>query len=131
MDDCVTTEKSMLVKYFSFRLKPFLRTPLKMVSIDRLLSSFFNGCEAGNLKPELTFFTKDNCQLCDEAMESLAPHLHLVTVRTVDIEEEGNEDWYDKYRYEIPVFFLNKKFLCKNKIDLQKFLTEVGRPHQT
>ena len=39
----------------------------------------------------------------------------------IDIEEDGREADYDKFRYEIPVFFFNKKFLCKNRIDLEKF----------
>ena len=44
-----------------------------------------------------------------------------VTLETVDIEEDGNEEWFNKFRYEIPVFFLDKKFLCKNRIDLPSF----------
>ena len=44
-----------------------------------------------------------------------------VSLETVDIEEDGNEEWFNKFRYEIPVFFLDKKFLCKNRIDLAAF----------
>ena len=71
--------------------------------------------------PVLTLFTKDDCQLCDEALEKLSPHLESVSLEVIDIEEEGREAEYDKFRYEIPVFFLDKKFLCKNYIDLNKF----------
>merc|ERR1712096_477103 len=71
--------------------------------------------------PVLTLFTKYNCQLCDEALEELSPFLHQVQLKEVDIEEEGRENEYNKFRYEIPVFFLNNKFLCKNRIDLDKF----------
>ena len=48
-------------------------------------------------------------------------HLDNVLLEVIDIEEEGREAEYDKFRYEIPVFFLDKKFLCKNYIDLDKF----------
>ena len=71
--------------------------------------------------PVLTLFTKEDCQLCDEALEKLSPHLDSVSLEVIDIEEEGREAEYDKFRYEIPVFFLEKKFLCKNYIDLDKF----------
>ena len=71
--------------------------------------------------PVLTLFTKEDCQLCDEALEKLSPHLESVSLEVIDIEEEGREAEYDKFRYEIPVFFLDKKFLCKNYIDLDKF----------
>ena len=71
--------------------------------------------------PVLTLFTKEDCQLCDEALEKLSQHLENVSLEVIDIEEEGREAEYDKFRYEIPVFFLDKKFLCKNSIDLKKF----------
>ena len=85
----------------------------------------------------MTLFTKFDCQLCDLALEELDPHLNKVNtdnlnwnltvicqvrLEEVDIEEEGNEEFYEKYRYEIPVFFLNKKFLCKNKINIELLL---------
>jgi len=77
----------------------------------------------------LTLFTKENCQLCDEALEELGPFLQYVKLEEVDIEEEGREEYFDKFRYEIPVFFLNKKFLCKNKIDLEKL--QIALQNQT
>ena len=77
-------------------------------------------CQEAKL-PVLTLFTKENCQLCDEALEKLSPHLSKVKLEIIDIEDDGREKEYDKFKYEIPVFFFNKKFLCKNNIDLEKF----------
>ena len=77
-------------------------------------------------RPVLTLFTKENCQLCEEALEQLGPDLKHVKLELIDIEEEGREADYDKFRYEIPVFFFNKKFLCKNRIDLEKFHEAVA-----
>ena len=50
-------------------------------------------------------------------------------METIDIEEEGNEEWFNKFRYEIPVFFLDKKFLCKNRIDLVAFNSALDEYH--
>ena len=50
-------------------------------------------------------------------------------MKTIDIEEEGNEVWFNKFRYEIPVFFLDKKFLCKNRIDLVAFNSALDEYH--
>jgi len=36
--------------------------------------------------------------------------------------KEGNEDFFDLYRYEIPVFFLGTKFVSKNRLDDEKLL---------
>lgn len=89
-----------------------------------LMQSAFNAnirrCSQMKNIPVLTLFTKENCQLCDEALEELKPYRHLVQLKEVDIEKEGNEVEYNKYRYEIPVFFLNNKFLCKNRMELDK-----------
>ena len=81
---------------------------------------------ASEARPVLTLFTKENCQLCDEALEQLGPYLRNVKLELIDIEEDGREADYDKFRYEIPVFFFNKKFLCKNRIDLEKFHEAVA-----
>ena len=81
---------------------------------------------SSDTKPVLTLFTKENCQLCDETLDQLGPDLRNVKLELIDIEEEGREADYDKFRYEIPVFFFNKKFLCKNKIDLEKFHEAVA-----
>ena len=87
------------------------------------LSQLSRSCQSLSSQklPVLTLFTKDNCQLCDEALEKLSPFLSQVKLETIDIEDDGREKEYDKYRYEIPVFYFNKKFLCKNFIDLDKF----------
>ena len=52
-----------------------------------------------------------------------------MTLETIDIEEDGNEEWFNKFRYEIPVFFLDKKFLCKNRIDLTLFHAALEKYH--
>ena len=76
-------------------------------------------------RPVLRLLTKKHCTLCDEAVAELwtipgmKDRLELVPV---DILKEGNEDFFDLYRYEIPVFFLGNKFVSKNKLDKEKLL---------
>jgi len=97
---------------------------LKNINIQRILGSHRTRtyCSGSRVQlPVLTLFTKEECQLCDEAVEKLSPFLHQVKLEKIDIEDEGREVEFDKFRYEIPVFFFNKKFLCKNYIDLDKF----------
>merc|ERR1712203_630367 len=102
---------------------------LVMRNIPRISSlqvRYFCPPASSETKPVLTLFTKENCQLCEEALDQLGPDLRNVKLELIDIEEEGREADYDKFRYEIPVFFFNKKFLCKNKIDLEKFHEAVA-----
>jgi len=100
------------------------RAACKLLSGSRnklLLRSPVRFCHTSSQLPVLTLFTKEDCQLCEEALEELGPFLDQVKLKEVDIEEEGRDEEYNKYRYEIPVFFLNNKFLCKNRIELEKF----------
>ena len=66
-----------------------------------------------------------------QTYKNLMPWLILgqVTLETIDIEEDGNEEWFNKFRYEIPVFFFNKKFLCKNRIDMNSFQSALEEFH--
>lgn len=73
------------------------------------------------LLPILTLYTKENCSLCDEALEVLRPYKHRFQLEEVDIKKKENKDWFNKYRYDIPVFHFNGKFLMKHKVDLQMF----------
>ncbi|KAI1239645.1 hypothetical protein IHE44_0011068, partial [Lamprotornis superbus] len=66
----------------------------------------------GSLKP---------CPLCDEAKEVLEPYKRRFILQEVDITLPENSAWYDKYKYDIPVFHFNGKFLMKHRVDIQKF----------
>lgn len=79
--------------------------------------------------PVLTFYTKDCCQLCDEAIEKIseAGLLDRVKLEPVDITLPENDRYFGLYRYEIPVFFFDKKFLCKNFIDIQLLKEKIEK----
>ena len=68
--------------------------------------------------PILTLYTKNPCPLCDQAKAQLNPFRQRFRLKEVDITLDENQKWFGLYRYEIPVFYLEGKFLCKNRIDL-------------
>ena len=82
-----------------------------------------------SVKPVLRLLTKQNCSLCEEAKHVLlsAPNNYCdrLVLTEVDILQEGNEELFDLYRFEIPVFFLGPKFISKNYIDLEKLEQEL------
>ncbi|GFR80564.1 glutaredoxin-like protein [Elysia marginata] len=88
-----------------------------------------SGCE--KQLPILTLFTKDPCPLCDEALETLHPFLDQVTLKKVDITALGNEMLWKKYRYDIPVFHFNGKYLMKHKADVDLFRTVLQEYFKT
>lgn len=74
-----------------------------------------------NKLPLLTLYTKYPCPLCDEAKEVLmkSPFWNQFEWHEVDIRLPENKKWFGRYRYEIPVFHLNGKFLMKHRVDLK------------
>jgi len=59
--------------------------------------------------PILEFYTKSNCELCDKALQKLAPILKNVNLQKVDISLKDNEKYFNLYRFEIPVIKLETK----------------------
>ncbi|XP_064258816.1 glutaredoxin-like protein C5orf63 homolog [Passer domesticus] len=84
-------------------------------------------CSASTTKPVLTLFTKKPCPLCDEAKEVLEPYKRRFILQEVDITLPENSAWYDKYKYDIPVFHLNGKFLMKHRVDVRKFEDQLRK----
>nr|XP_013805976.1 PREDICTED: glutaredoxin-like protein C5orf63 homolog isoform X3 [Apteryx mantelli mantelli] len=73
------------------------------------------------------FSIQKPCPLCDEAKEVLEPHKKRFILQEVDITLPENSSWYDKYKYDIPVFHLNGNFLMKHRVDIQKFEDQLTK----
>ncbi|GCC27942.1 hypothetical protein chiPu_0006368 [Chiloscyllium punctatum] len=69
--------------------------------------------------PILTLFTKDACILCEEAKEALIPYKHRFTLQEVDITLPENSIWFERYKYDIPVFHLNGQFLMMHQVNFK------------
>eukprot|EP00795_Rhopilema_esculentum_P005908 gene5908-11246_t len=69
-----------------------------------------------NQKPVITLFSKDDCPLCDVAKEELKRYQDQCKIEVIDIGDEKNSLWFEKYKYDIPVIHLNGKFLMKHKV---------------
>ncbi|KAM7375649.1 hypothetical protein PAMP_005440 [Pampus punctatissimus] len=71
---------------------------------------------------------QDPCPLCDEAKEVLQPLRHRFVFQQVDISRPENREWFDRYRWDIPVFHLNGQFVMKHRVDvvlLDKLLNDT------
>lgn len=93
----------------------------KMISARSMTSS---------IKPTLTMYTKEECSLCDEAKEILTPYFTHINFKEVDIMDPENEDYFLKYRFDIPVFHLNGNYLMKHRVDkdrLEMALSELNK----
>ena len=94
--------------------------------------------------PIVTLFTKQGCTLCDKVKDMLSsirdqhPHtlevcficftpfskscsLCLIygdTIQAVDITDTDKTNWFDKYKYDIPVLHINRKYWTKHRLTL-------------
>ena len=72
--------------------------------------------------PTVKLFTKEGCTLCDKVKDVLQsvrdsqPH----SLVQVDITDETNEDWFDKYKWDIPVLHVNDNYWIKHRIDKEE-----------
>lgn len=72
--------------------------------------------------PTITLFTKEGCTLCDKVKDVLVdvresyPH----SLQQIDITDEQHSDWFDKYKYDIPVLHVNGQYWIKHRITSQE-----------
>lgn len=80
--------------------------------------------------PVLTLFTKDPCPLCEEAKEVLEPYKNRFILQEVDITLPENSAWYERYKFDIPVFHLNGQFLMMHRVNVSKLEKQLQKLEQ-
>lgn len=80
--------------------------------------------------PVLTLFTKDPCPLCDEAKQVLKPFKDRFILQEVDITLPENSAWYERYKFDIPVFHLNGQFLMMHRVNISKLEKQLQKLEQ-
>lgn len=75
----------------------------------------------------LTFYTKPNCPLCDEARDMLEDLNREFSLAVTEVNILSNPAIYEKYKYLIPVLELETGQVIKARFtesDLRKALVE-------
>src|SRR5579863_5435940 len=57
--------------------------------------------------PQVTFYTKAGCHLCDEARDMLEDIAAEVDYELTEIDIRGNPEIFEQYRYRIPVIIVD------------------------
>jgi glutaredoxin len=65
----------------------------------------------------LRIYSKPDCHLCDEAKSAILQVAREFDIQIEEINIEADADVYEKYRYDIPVIFLNDVKLFKHRVD--------------
>uniref|UniRef100_A0A8C9FFI4 Glutaredoxin-like protein n=1 Tax=Pavo cristatus TaxID=9049 RepID=A0A8C9FFI4_PAVCR len=73
------------------------------------------------------FFAKNQLSFLNAFYVLTYFFLSQFILQEVDITLPENSVWYNKYKYDIPVFHLNGKFLMKHQVDIQKFEDQLTK----
>ena len=72
---------------------------------------------------ELTFYTREGCHLCDEALKDLR-HVQQelpFALRVVDLDREASAEKRQLYTNEVPVMELDGRKVMKYRLDEARF----------
>merc|ERR1711879_896412 len=78
--------------------------------------------------PTVRLFTRAGCTLCDKAKDVLRevakerPH----TLEAVNIVEAGNDHWWRRYKFDIPVLHINGQYWAKHRVTLEESLEALA-----
>ncbi|GAC1632364.1 MAG: hypothetical protein NVS4B7_19990 [Ktedonobacteraceae bacterium] len=70
--------------------------------------------------PQVTFYTKAGCHLCDEARDMLDDIAGEATYELSEIDIRSNAAIFEQYRYRIPVIVINNVILLEGRIEFRE-----------
>jgi hypothetical protein len=82
--------------------------------------------------PKVSLFTKEGCTLCDQVKDILVsvrdefPH----SLEAVDITDADKTDWYERYKYDIPVLHINGHYWIKHRITAEEAVRGMTKAKQ-
>eukprot|EP00815_Leptocylindrus_aporus_P007501 CAMPEP_0116060052 /NCGR_PEP_ID=MMETSP0322-20121206/6174_1 /TAXON_ID=163516 /ORGANISM="Leptocylindrus danicus var. apora, Strain B651" /LENGTH=153 /DNA_ID=CAMNT_0003544575 /DNA_START=198 /DNA_END=659 /DNA_ORIENTATION=- len=72
----------------------------------------------------VTLFTKEGCTLCDKVKDVLVevkedePH----SLHAIDITDDEHVEWFNRYKYDIPVLHINGEYWIKHRLTKEEAL---------
>ena len=77
-------------------------------------------------KIKLTLYTKQNCSLCDQAKEAIE-ELYPNRFHIDEVDITKSRELFRKFKFDIPVFYHENKFLMQHRIDKEKLSALVNQ----
>jgi glutaredoxin len=70
-------------------------------------------------KPQVTFYTKAGCHLCEEARDMLDDIAALTPYELTEIDIRKDPAIFEKYRYRIPVIIIDQEIILEGRIEFR------------
>lgn len=75
--------------------------------------------------PQVTFYTKAGCHLCEEARDMLDDIAAQTPYELTEIDIRTNLQAFEEYRYRIPVIIINNDRLLEGRIEFRDLATAL------
>jgi glutaredoxin len=72
-------------------------------------------------------YSKNDCCLCDEAKAIIEKVRKITPFDFKETDITKDENLFEKYKYEIPIIFLNGRKIFKYKVDEKEFIKKLER----
>jgi glutaredoxin len=69
------------------------------------------------LLPQVTFYTKTGCHLCEQAREMLDDIATEIEYELTEIDIRSDPAFFEQYRYRIPVIIVNATHVVEGRIE--------------
>lgn len=76
-------------------------------------------------KPVITFFTRQDCRLCDSALFALRRALTDVEHELIEVDIDRQPEYLDAYDHHVPVIWLNGTEICRHRLDAARLLSAI------
>lgn len=70
-------------------------------------------------QPQVTFYTKAGCHLCEEARDMLDDIAVQTPYDLTEIDIRSDPAIFDEYRYRIPVIIIDSKTVLEGRIEFR------------
>ncbi len=72
-------------------------------------------------------YSKTDCPLCDEAKEVLLRVRRRVPFELIEHDIETNPEWHERFRYDIPVVFIDGHKAFKHRVTERELEARLKR----
>jgi len=69
--------------------------------------------------PQVIFYTKVGCHLCEEARDMLDDIAAETAYELTEVDIRSNPDTFEQYRYRIPVIIINSDTILEGRIEFR------------
>jgi glutaredoxin len=77
--------------------------------------------------PQVTFYTKAGCHLCDEARDMLDDIAAETEYELTEVDIRSSPELFERYRYRIPVIIINDDTTVEGRIEYRNLVKAFQR----